>query len=146
MTAIPIKSNKLDSAVTTLFGKAKWFALVNNNGEINIIKNESESGRHVVEQLVQMGVKNLIFNQMGGNPFMLLQRNGIKCFHSGNERITIPQVMEKLNQNQLTQVDGTNMAQFVEQGNMHNKGRKHDHHDHHDHDHDHHHHDHHHSN
>ena len=138
MIAIPVKSNKEDSAVTTLFGKAKWFALVNDAGQINIIKNETESGRHVVEQLVQMGVNHLIFSHMGGNPFMLLQRSGVKCYHSGVERITIADVVAKFKNNELVKVDGTNMAEYVEQGRMHNKGSNHDHN--HDHDHGHHHH------
>lgn len=138
MIAIPIKSNKENSAVTTLFGKAKWFALVNDDNEMKIIKNENESGRHVVEYLVQQGVKNLVFSHMGGNPFMLLQRNGISCFHSGFDRITLDEVIKKFRNNELIQVDGNNMADFVEQGRMHNKGNNHDHHDH-DHHHDHHH-------
>ncbi|WP_419676112.1 hypothetical protein ACN2CX_05120 [Aliarcobacter butzleri] len=39
MIAIPVKTDKEDTAVSTLFGKAKYFALIDNN-KINIVKNE----------------------------------------------------------------------------------------------------------
>ena len=32
MIAVPIKLNKQDSAVAPLFGKAKWFAFVSEEG------------------------------------------------------------------------------------------------------------------
>lgn len=136
MIAIPVKTDKENPAVTTLFGKAKWFAFINGD-KVTIEKNEIMSGRAVVEDFVERGVTKIVFSHMGGNPFMLLQKAKIECFHSGDERILLNDVIEKLKNNQLTKVDGANMADFVEQGNMHNGGGDH-HHDH-DHDHDHHH-------
>lgn len=133
MIAVPVKTNKENPAVTTLFGKAKWFAFI-KEGEISIEHNALESGRDVVTWMEKKGVKQLVFHSMGGNPFMLLQRAGIECYHSGDERILLQDVLEKLQQNELTLVTGSNMAQFVESGKMHNKNGSH-----HEHDHDHHH-------
>jgi len=131
MIAIPIKTNKENSAVMTLFGKAKWFAFVDGE-KVTIEKNEIQSGRAVVEEFVARGVTKVVFNHMGGNPFMLLQKANIECFHSGDERILLNDVIKKLKNNQLTKVDGVNMANFVEQGNMHNGDGDH----HHNHEHD----------
>jgi len=130
MIAIPVKTNKENPAVSTLFGKSKWFAFVNENGEITIEANETESGRAVVDTMVSKGVNRLVFHHMGGNPFMLLQKAKIECFHNGGERILLNDVLALLKNNALTKVDGINMADFVEQGNMHKNGKSHDHHGH----------------
>lgn len=136
MIAIPVKTNKENPAVTTLFGKAKWFAFIDGD-KVTIEANTIQSGRAVVEDFALKGVTKIVFNHMGGNPFMLLQKAKIECFYSGSERILLNDVIEKLNKDELVKVDGANMADFVEQGNMHNGGSDHDH-DHHDHDHHHH--------
>ena len=134
MIAIPVKTNKDNPAVSTLFGKSKWFAIIDGKN-ITIEKNEKEGGRAVVEYLVSKGVTKLIFKHMGGNPFMLLQKAKIECFHSGEERIVLNDVIDELQSNNLTNVNGINMSSFVEQGNMHNGGghgeHNHEHNDHH---------------
>ncbi len=134
MIAVPVKTNKENPAVTTLFGKAKWFAFVDGDN-VTIEKNDIMSGRAVVEYMAEKGVSKLIFNHMGGNPFMLLQKANIECFHSGSDRILLNDVIEKLKSNSLVKVDGTNMSEYVEQGNMHNGGGDHEHN--HDHNHEH---------
>ncbi len=136
MIAIPVKTNKENPAVTTLFGKAKWFAFVDGD-KITIEKNEIMSGRAVVEDFVAKGVTKIVFSHMGGNPFMLLQKAKIECYHSGEERVLLNDVVEKLKNDQLTKVNGVNMADFVEQGNMHNGGGNHHHNHNHSHDHSH---------
>lgn len=128
MIAIPVKTNKQNPVVSTLFGKAKWFAYV-DGGKITIEENTTESGRVVVDQMAQKGVDQLIFHHMGGNPFMLLQRAGIECYHDGGERIFLDEVLKKLQNGELTKVDTSNMDSFIEQGNMHKDGKQHHHHD-----------------
>lgn len=142
MIAIPIKMNKETSAVNTLFGKSKWYAFVSEDGKISIEANKTQSGREVVENLVKKGVTKLIFQHMGGNPFLLLQKANIECYYNGGERILLNEAVKKLLNNELIKVDGSNMAEYVEQGKMHNGGNKDHHHDHdhhHEHDHSHHH-------
>lgn len=133
MIAVPVKTDKENPAITTLFGKAKWFALIDGE-KITIEKNETQSGRKVAEELASKGVDKLIFNHMGANPFMLLQKHNIKCYHSGKERILLLDALDKLKADGLTLVDGANMADFVEQSSMHSSGH-HEHHDEHHHHH-----------
>ncbi len=132
MIAIPVKTNKENPVVSTLFGKAKWFAYVDGD-TITIEANETESGRVVVEQMAQRGVEQLVFHHMGGNPYMLLQRAGIECFHDGGERIFLDEVLQKLQKGELTKVEPINMNEFIEQGNMHKSGKDHKHGEHHHH-------------
>ena len=42
--AIPVKMNKENPAIAPLFGKAKWFAIVENN-EVSIVTNENAGGK-----------------------------------------------------------------------------------------------------
>lgn len=133
MIAVPVKTDKENTAVTTLFGKSKWFAFVDDN-KVEIVKNELESGRDVVTWLINKGVDTLIFNSMGGNPFMLLQKASIKCFHSGLERIELKDVIIKFKNSELIEVNGSNMHDFVEKGKMHGNN-SHEHKHHHDHEH-----------
>ena len=135
MIAIPIKREKQDSAVSTLFGKSKWFAFIDEN-DITIEKNELQSGRAVIEDFVKKGVTKIVFQSMGGNPFMLLQKNKIECFYSGKERILLPEVLLKLEKNELLKVDTSNMADYIEQGTMH-KNKDHENTHHHEHHHQH---------
>lgn len=131
MIAVPIKMNKENSAVSTLFGKAKWFAFINDKNEIEIEQNQTQSGRKVVENLVKKGVTELIFQNMGGNPFMLLQKADINCYCTGSERILLKEALKKLNENQLIKVDASNMADYIEQGKMNNNKEHHHNHKHH---------------
>jgi len=129
--AVPVKTNKENPAVTTLFGKAKWFAIV-DNGNITIEKNELQGARAVVESLISRGITKVVFNHMGGNPFVLLQNANIECYYSGDERILLSDAIKKLNNAQLIKVDTTNMSEYIKLDGM-NKGKGHEDHHHHEH-------------
>lgn len=122
MIAIPVKTNSVESAVAPLFGKAKWFAIVNGNGEIRFWKNELQSGRSVIEYFNSTGIKKIVFQEMGGNPFMLLIRAGMTCYHSGGERIVLKDALEHLSNNVLKHVTPENMYEYVEQSQKHSRG------------------------
>ena len=129
MIVIPVKTNKENPPVSTLFGKSKWFAFIDENENITIESNETQSGREVVENMINKGVTKLVFHHMGGNPFLLLQKAKIECFHDGGKRILLNDLLVQLKENKLKKVDSLNMADYIEQGNMHNGGSKHHHHD-----------------
>lgn len=119
MIAIPVKTNKENPAVSTLFGKAKWFAFVDKNN-ITIEKNDFQSGKSIVEHLVSKGVKKLIFNHMGRNPFMLLQKMNIECYYSGKERVLLLDVLDKLQNDYLVNVNENNMVKYIKQSHTNN--------------------------
>ena len=56
MIAIPVKINKENTAVSTLFGKAKYFAFIENN-KIEIVKNEQSGGKAVANWLKSKNYK-----------------------------------------------------------------------------------------
>ena len=46
--AIPVKMNKENSAIAPLFGKAKWFAIV-EDGKMTIEPNHCDGGQAVID-------------------------------------------------------------------------------------------------
>jgi len=127
MIAVPVKTNKENPVVSTLFGKSKWFAFIDQKGNISIEANKTDNGREVVQNLLNKGVNQLIFRHMGGNPFMLLQKGTIECYYDGGERIFLDEILQLLKDKKLVKVDAYNMGKFIEQGNMHKNGNKQNH-------------------
>ena len=132
MIAVPLKMEKVNSAVSPLFGKAKYFAIA-NKGEIKILKNVCHGGNQVAVWLHSLGVKKLLVSHMGVNPFAKLTQFGIESYFVGEERIVLKDAL-------LSYADGDLVR--VHQGNFdtifpphsHSHGEKHHHnHDHHDH-------------
>ena len=137
MIAIPVKTDKPDTAVAPLFGKAKWFALVDDEGIVTFWRNELGSGRAVVDHFGAQGVTTVIFQEMGGNPFMLLGRAGIACYHAGAGRIVLNDLLDALRAGTLQRVTTANMDDFVEQGRQHAQHDHGAHGHHHEHEHEH---------
>ncbi len=134
--AIPVKMNKINSAIAPLFGKAKWFAIV-EDGKISIEQNHVEGGRAVIEWLNQINVDTIIMQEMGEGPYAVIKKLGtIKVYHSGFDRILLADVLKKFEENALPLLDDAGMAKIIEH---HEVRHSHDGH-HHDHGHDHHHH------
>ena len=77
MIAIPVKTNKENTAVSTLFGKAKYFAFIENN-KIKILKNEQMGGKAVANWLKNKNVDVLITSHLGEKPLSTLLNNGTK--------------------------------------------------------------------
>lgn len=118
MIAVAVKTNKENPAVNTVFGRSKWFALINDN-EIELIKNEAEHGHEAVDNLIQKGVKTIICNHMAQKPYLKVTQNNIECFYSGDERITLNEILEKLKNNQLIKIDQSNQEKYIKSGDHH---------------------------
>ncbi len=111
--AIPVKMNKENSAVAPLFGKAKWFAMV-ENGQITIEANPASGGMAVIEWLAESNVDTIILQEMGQSPYKKVQSYAnIKLYHSGFERILLEDVLKKFEANELTYLDGEEMKKII---------------------------------
>ena len=111
--AIPIKVNRGDPPVAPLFGKAKWFAIV-ENGQITIEANPANGGREVVHWLASLDVDTLVIQEMGRNPFKtLMQYETIRLFHSGFERTLLSDVLKKLEKNELTELNNKESIESI---------------------------------
>lgn len=114
MIVIPVKTDKQNSAVSPLFGKAKWFALVKDSG-VEMVKNSFSSGSEVVNWLHSIGAKTLIASHLGARPFELLNSLGIEAYFAGDERIEIEEVLQKHKNGELARLTLENFGQFVKE-------------------------------
>lgn len=125
--AIPVKMNKENSAIAPLFGKAKWFAIV-EDGKITIEPNNCEGGQAVIDWLANMNVDTIILQEMGMNPYRKVQAYGtIKLYHTGFERVLLDEVLEKFKNNELPLLDETKMAEVIKHHEKRHPAHDHDH-------------------
>ncbi len=134
--AIPVKTNRENPAISPLFGKAKWFAFV-EDGKVSIEKSPIPDGRAVIEWFLKSGVDTIVMQEMGNGPYnMIKSHGGIKVYHAGFDRITLDEVLEKFNNGTMSALDDAAMQSIL----AHHES-KHTHgHDHHGEGHGHHHH------
>jgi len=124
--AIPIKLNRENPPLSPLFGKAKWFAIV-EDGKVTIEKNPVQGGRAVLEWFVSLGVNAIIFQKMGVAPYEMIKEVGsMDLFHAGYERVLLNDALEKFNSGELVEIDDTNIGSiFKHHEGKHSRGEKH---------------------
>jgi predicted Fe-Mo cluster-binding NifX family protein len=124
--AIPVKLNRENPPLAPLFGKAKWFAIV-EEGKVTIEKNPVHGGKSVIEWFVSLGVNTIIFQKMGVTPYEMIKEVGtMDLFHAGDERILLNDVLEKFNTGELLEIDDTNIDMIIEHHEgKHTHGEKH---------------------
>jgi len=111
--AIPVKMNKENPPLAPLFGKAKWFAIINDE-KIEIVKNEQNGGRAVIEWLSSLGIDTIIFQEMGHSPYEMIKEIGdIELFHGGYDRILLNDVLAKFKNDSLEMIDDTNIDAII---------------------------------
>ncbi len=111
--AIPVKTDGENPAVSPLFGKAKWFAFV-DDGKVEIDGNEHKSGLEVVDWLLAKEIDALIVQHIGESPYRYIEGAAdIPVFYAGDGRMTVSEVMKKFDAEELTIIDDTNIEQFL---------------------------------
>lgn len=125
--AIPVKLNKPNPAIAPLFGKAKWFAIV-ENGEVNIERNLCEGGQAVIDWFDQIGVDTIILQEMGMNPYKKVQAYGnMTLYHTGFERRLLDEVLEKFQNNALPLLDEAKMLEVIKHHEKRHPAHDHEH-------------------
>lgn len=113
MIAIPVKTNKSDTAISTSFGKAKWFALVDENGKTHFWRNEKLNGRSVIESLTHNGVEHVLLQSIGERPFQMLQQQNIKSYYAGDTRLLLTDSLEAFANKHLPVLTLENMSEYI---------------------------------
>jgi len=110
--AIPVKLNKENPPIAPLFGKAKWFAIV-ENGEIFIMPNSQSGGQAVIELFYEMKIDALLIQEMGTNPYEKVKQYGIMLYHTGFEPVLLNDILKKFKSGELEILDDTNMDKII---------------------------------
>ncbi len=124
--AIPVKMKKEDPPLAPLFGKAKWFALIDGEN-VKIMENPAQGGRAVIEWFASQGVDTIIFQEMGIAPYEMIREVGnMNLFHAGYERILLNDVLAKFNAGELPGIDDSNIGEIIaHHEGKHSHGGKH---------------------
>ena len=112
MLAVAVKTGKENTAVSPLFGKAKFFAFYDGQN-VSIEKNDKKGGVAVVNWLAQKGVDTLIIKEMGSSPYSEVQKRGIKLFYAGDERIEINDVITKYENGTLERLSDEKVQEII---------------------------------
>jgi len=127
MIVIPVKTNSEQGVLAPLFGKAKFFALIDDQGKVTIHPNAKEGGVRVAHWLKSMGATALIANHLGEKPFYALLKEGIKIYCAGNERMDIHEAFARYKENAFEEVNMMNYMRLLGEGH---EEHSHEHHDH----------------
>ena len=112
--AIPVKMNKENAPIAPLFGKAKWFAIV-EDGQINIVQNPAKGGQAVIEWLADIKIDTILLQEMGKSPYLKVQSYGnITLYHTGFDRVLLEDVLKKFENNELTLLDENQMQKVLD--------------------------------
>lgn len=118
MLAVAVKTDKENTAVSPLFGKAKYFAFY--DGEtITIEKNDVGDGIAVINWFVQKGVDTIIVKEMGSNPYRALQKHNVKLLYAGDERIEVNDIVKKYAAGELQPLNDTQMQAIIDKHERH---------------------------
>ncbi|WP_201352216.1 NifB/NifX family molybdenum-iron cluster-binding protein [Hydrogenimonas urashimensis] len=113
LIAMPVKMNRENPPLTTVFGKAKWFAFADEGGTVEIRENPYAGGPKTVVWLIDNGVDTIITQHIGGNPFMILKNAGVRLHYPGEGRIVVSEAIEKLKNGQCEEIDTDNVMRFM---------------------------------
>ncbi|BDY12925.1 NifB/NifX family molybdenum-iron cluster-binding protein [Hydrogenimonas cancrithermarum] len=114
MVAMPVKMNREDPPLTTVFGKAKWFVFADGNGKVVIRENPfAGAGPKTVAWLIENGVKEIVTPHIGGNPFMFLKDAGVRLYYPGEGRILVSEALDKLKNDELEEITIENVMRFT---------------------------------
>ncbi len=123
MLAVAIKTEKTNSAVSPLFGKAKFFAFYDGEN-VRIEKNEQKGGVAVVNWLAAQGVDTLVIKEMGSSPYAEVQKRGMKLLYAGDERIEINELITQYENGLLEALSPEKVEQIIAK---HDKNHTHKH-------------------
>ena len=128
-TVIPVKTNGENPALAPLFGKAKWFAFV-EDGKVSFEKNPVEGGHAVIQWFIDQGVDAIIFQEMGATPYEMIKSQGnIKLYHAGFERVLLNDILRSYKEGALAEVDDAAMEEIIaHHEGKRSHGRRHGHH------------------
>ncbi|GAB6072919.1 hypothetical protein JCM14244_12960 [Venenivibrio stagnispumantis] len=80
---IPVKPDSKDRTkyvVSDAFGRARLFAIIDENSNIEIIKAEETGGRNIANILSKNGVKVVLTTHLGGGAFEVIKSLGMKAY------------------------------------------------------------------
>ena len=111
--AAPFKMNKQDSAITKVFGKAKYFGIYDDEtNEIKVIQNQNPGGPAIFAQLKQEGVDVILTPHAGPGAVRGSLEFNIPLYYCGEDRKLLLEAVKEFQEGKYIQITPENFAQF----------------------------------
>jgi predicted Fe-Mo cluster-binding NifX family protein len=114
--AVPVRPDSKDRTkyvVSSAFGKAKQFAIIDNsNMGIEIIKAEVQGGKEIAKMLKDKGVNTVMVSHVGWGAFSALQNFGINVYYI-DEKTPLEEAISKFKQGSLLKITEENVEKFA---------------------------------
>jgi len=111
--AAPFKMKKQDSAITKVFGKAKYFGIYNDEtNELEVIENLNPGGPAIFNQLVEKGVDVVLTPHAGPGAVNGAMQSGIKLYYCGDERKGLLEAVKEFQDGKYIEITPDNYQQF----------------------------------
>ena len=112
MTAFPVKTNKENSAISPLFGKAKYFAFYDGEN-LTIEENTLKHGAPLIDWFLNKGVNDIIIKEMGVTPYNKIQNTSMNIYYAGDDRVTTNDLIEKYRNGELEILNDEKMKVII---------------------------------
>jgi len=112
MFAAPLKSNSNEAAITTVFGKAKWFGIYNPADNSMKVIPHTEQGAAIIKKLKEEGVTTILSRHLGPRPLQIVHEMGMKVFYPGDARMTLLEAVATFQSAPLEEITMTNIDKF----------------------------------
>ena len=111
--AAPLKMNKLDSAITKVLGKAKYFGIYDDTtNELMIVENEDPSGPAFFNQLKAENVDVILTPHAGPGAVNASIKFGIKLYYCGDERKMLLEAVKGFQEGNYPEITTQNFEQY----------------------------------
>jgi predicted Fe-Mo cluster-binding NifX family protein len=77
---LTLSHDRLDAPLSEHFGKARWLAVVEPDGQARFLRNEGLSGGWVARAFAEAGVTDVVVAHLGGGAFGHLEAAGIRVW------------------------------------------------------------------
>ena len=111
--AAPLKMNKPESAITKVFGKAKYFGIYDDaTNEIKVLKNLETGGPAIFNQLQAESVDIILTPHAGPGAVNASIRFGMQMYYCGAERKLLLEAVKEFQEGKYPQITAENFQQY----------------------------------
>ena len=109
----PLKMKKEDSAITKVFGKAKYFGIYDDEtNKLEVIDNQNPGGPAIFNQLKEKGVDVVLTPHAGPGAVRASIESGIKLYYCGEDRKTLIEAVKEFQDGKYEQITPQNFEKF----------------------------------
>lgn len=119
--AIPVKPKnreKTEFSVSNSFGKARFFAIVNENDDIQIVETVETGGKNICNMLKNLGVDIILTSHLGRGAFNMAKSLNMRTLFIP-DKIDIREAIDKYKTGDVEEITEKNLEKFAHHHHEH---------------------------